>query len=160
MPTENSAEVERELMQEEADRMSEGTRTHAEALRLRKTDPRLPPQNYYEMRLMVGTYTSFLFSGFGHRCPLYINGLALYRTLDHEVMQEHTEKFTRSKCAQLTWQLLEESRFFFRQRLIADDFENGGPYAYPMSKMGSLLDEVRRHKNLLVDTLPRQWLFE
>ena len=43
----NSAEVEQELMQEEADKMSEGTRTKAEALRLRKTDPRTPPRNYY-----------------------------------------------------------------------------------------------------------------
>ena len=88
--------------------MSEGTRPNVEALRLRKTDPRLPPQNYYEVKLMVGTYASFLFSGFGHRCPLYINVLALYRILDHEVMQEHTEKFNQSTCAQLTWQLLEE----------------------------------------------------
>ena len=112
------------------------------------------------MKLMGGTYSSLLFAGFGHRCPLYINVLALYRILDHEVMQEHTEKFTRAKCAQLTWQLLEESRFFFSQRLMADDFENGGPYSYPMSEMGSLFDEVRRHKNLIVDTLPRQWVFE
>jgi len=80
--------------------------------------------------------------------------------VDHEVMQEHMEKFTRAKCAQLTWQLLKESRFFFSQRLMADDFENGGPFSYPMSEMGSLLDEVRRHKNLCVDTLPRQWAFE
>ena len=51
----NSAEVEQELMQEEADKLSEGTRTEAEALRWRKTDPRTPPHNYYEMKLMVGT---------------------------------------------------------------------------------------------------------
>jgi len=81
-----STEVERELMQEDADRMSEGTRTKTVALRLRKTNTRSPSQNYYEMKLMVGTYASFLFSGFGHRCPLYMNVLALYRMLDYEVM--------------------------------------------------------------------------
>ena len=107
----NSAEVKHELMQEEADKLSEGRRTKVEALRLSKTDPRTPPRNYYKMKLMVGTYASLLFSGFRHQYPLYINLLALYRILDHKVMQEHTEKFTRAKCAQLTWQLLEESRF-------------------------------------------------
>ena len=43
-------EIEEEIRREEAEAGSQGTRTQAEALQMKKVDPRRPPINWYELK--------------------------------------------------------------------------------------------------------------
>ena len=43
-------EIEEEIRREEAESESQGTRTKAEALQMKKIDPRRPPINWYELK--------------------------------------------------------------------------------------------------------------
>ena len=43
-------EIEDEIRREEAEAESQGTRTQAEELQTKKSDPRLPPRIWYELR--------------------------------------------------------------------------------------------------------------
>ena len=65
-------------------------------------------------------------------------------------------KFTRIRCAHITWQVLEETRLFY-QRLGPNDFTNRGPRRFPTADLGGLIEDVRRKKFLDSVTMPRQW---
>ena len=62
-------------------------------------------------------------------------------------------KFTRIRCAHITWQVLEETRLFY-QRLGPNDFTNRGPRRFPTADLGGLIEDVRRKKILDSVTMP------
>jgi len=153
-------EVELELRREEAEDESSGTRTLQEAMGLRRADPRRPPRGYYEMKENIATFASLLFVCFGHKCPLYIQIYRIYKVLDTSLLRDQKSKFGRLRCAQLTWQIIEECRSFFAQRCAPVDFTSGGPISYPTSELGGLLEDLKRGKPLDTINLPRQWQFD
>ena len=51
-------EIEEETRQEEAAAESQGTRTQAEALHTKITDPRRLPRNWYELEEMLATFAA------------------------------------------------------------------------------------------------------
>jgi len=153
-------EIEEEIRREEAADESQGTRTHAEALRLKKTDPRQPPRNWYELKEMCATFAALLWVLFGDQCPLYAQILQLWRVVNHPSIKAVKSTFGKVRCAQITWQILEETRQFFGMRLGPNDFTNGGPGLYPTVELGGLIEDVRRNRPLESVTLPRQWKFQ
>ena len=119
-------EIENDIRREDAVAESQGTRTQAEALQMKKADPRRPPRNWYELKEMLDTFAALLWVLFGNMCPLYYPVLMLWRVLNHPSTKETKSKFTRIRCAHITWQLLEETRLFSDQQLEPNDFTNRG----------------------------------
>ena len=64
-------EIEEEIRREEAEAESQGKRTQAGALQMKKTDPRLPPRNWYELKEILATFSALLWVLLGYVCPLY-----------------------------------------------------------------------------------------
>ena len=58
------------------------------------------------------------------------------------------------------WKVLEETRLFFAQRSVLDDFVNGGPQPFPMADLTGFIDDVRCNKSLDSVTLPGRWDFK
>ena len=98
---------------------------------MKKSDPRRPPRNWYELKEMLATFAALLWVLFGDMCPLYNQILKLLRVLDHPYIKAAKSKFTRIRCAHITWKLLEETRLFFDQRLGPNDFTNRVPSKIP-----------------------------
>ena len=67
----NTQESEEEIRREEAEAESQGERTQAEALQMKKADPRRPPRNWYELKEMLATFSALLWVFWGDVCPLY-----------------------------------------------------------------------------------------
>ena len=65
-------------------------------------------------------------------------------------------KKSRIRCAHITWQVLEETRLFFDQRLGPNDFTNRVPRRFPTVDLGVLIEYVRQNKFLDSVTMPRQ----
>ena len=64
----------------------------------------------------------------------------------------------RTRFAHITWQVLEDTRLSFYQRLGPNDFMNKGTRRFPTAHLGGLIKNIRRNK--LLDcffTMPRQW---
>ena len=80
-------EIEEELRREEAAAESQGTRTQSEALQMKKTDPRRPPRNWYELKEMLATFAALLWVLFGGVCPLYDQVFKLWRVLNHPLLK-------------------------------------------------------------------------
>ena len=82
---------------------------------------------FYTTKKMVAIYAVLLFTLFGEQCPLYQNVLLLLRILDHENMKGKESKFTKDKCAALTYQPNEESVSLLHRGCIRMICLQGGP---------------------------------
>ena len=74
---------------------------------------------------MRAIFAAFLWVLFGDVCPLYDQIYKLWRVLNHPYTKSVKSKFTRIWCAHITWQVLEETRLFFDQRLGPNDLQIG-----------------------------------
>ena len=124
---------------------------------MKKSDPRRPPRNWYELKEMLATFPALLWVLFGDVCPLYDQIYKLWRVLNHPSIKSVKSKFTRIRCAHITWQVLEETRLFFDQRLGTNYFTDRGPRRFPTADLGVLIEDVRRNKLLYSVTMQRQW---
>ena len=79
---------------------------------MKKLDPRRPPTNWYELEEMLATFAALLWVLFGDVCPLYDQTYKSWRLLNHPSIKAVKPKFTRIRCAHITWQVLEETRLF------------------------------------------------
>ena len=79
---------------------------------MKKSYPRRPPRNWYELKEMLATFSALLWVLFGDVCPLYDQIYKLWRVLYHLSIKAVKSKFTRIRCAHITWQVLEETRLF------------------------------------------------
>ena len=73
-------EIEEEIRREDTEDESQGTRKPAQALQMKKEDPRRPPRKWYELKEMLATFAAFLWILFGYVCPL-LSGCFLKVTL-------------------------------------------------------------------------------
>ena len=110
-------ETEEEIRREEAEAKSQGKRTQAEALQTKIAYPRRPPRNWYELKETIATFAALLWAFLGDVCPLYDKILNLWRVLKYPYIKPVKSKFIWIRCAHITWQVLEETRLFFDQRL-------------------------------------------
>ena len=115
---------------------------------MEKSDPWNPPGNIYSLREMLCTFAELLWKCFGELCPLYIQVFRLWEIIDTESVIENRSKFTQLRYAQVTCQVLEETRLFFAHNSCPDDFVNGGPSRLPMAELTGLIDDVRRKNPL------------
>ena len=119
-------EIEEEIIREEAEAESQGTRTQAEALKTKKEYPRRPPKNWYELKEMLATFAALLWVLFGDVCPLYDQIHKLWRVLKHPSIKAVKSKISRIRCTYITWQVLEETRLFFDQQVGPNELKNMG----------------------------------
>ena len=84
---------------------------------------------------MISTLAELLWVLFGDVCPLYDQSYKLWRVLNQPSIKAANSKFTRIPCAHITWQVLEETRLFFDQRLGPNDFTNRGPRRSPKADL-------------------------
>ena len=81
-------EIEEGIRRKEAAAESQGTRTQAEALQMKKSDPRRRPRNWYGLKEMISTFAALLWVLFGDVCPLYDQIYKLWRLLNHPYIKQ------------------------------------------------------------------------
>ena len=123
---------------------------------MKKSGTRRPPRSWYELKEIIATFSALLWVLLGDVCPLYDQIYKLWRVLNHPSIKAVKSKFTRIRCAQITWKLLEEARPFLNQWLGPNDFTNRGPRRFPIPDLGGLIEYVRQNKFLDSVTIPRQ----
>ena len=124
---------------------------------MKKSDPRRLPRNWYELKEMLSTFAALLWVLFEDVFPLYDQIYKLWRVLNHPSIKSVRSKFVRIRCAHITWQVFEETRLFFGQRLGPNYFTNRGPRRFPIYNLGVLIEYVRQNKLLDSVTMLRKW---
>ena len=98
---------------------------------MKKADPWHSPRNWYNLNEMLATFTELLWVLFGDVCPLYDQIYKLWRVLNHPFIKAVKSNFISIWCAHITWQVLEETKVFFDQRLGPNDLQIGYQEDYP-----------------------------
>ena len=109
---------------------------------MKKADPRSLQINWYELKEMLATFAELLWVLFGDMCLLYDQSYKLWRVLNNPSIKVVKSKFTRTWCAHITWQVLDETRLFLDQRLGPNDFTNRGPRRFHTADLGVLIEDV------------------
>ena len=107
---------------------------------MKKLDPRRPPRNWYELKEMLAIFAASLWVLFGYVCPIYDQILKLGRVLNHPYIKAVKSEFTGIRCAQITWQVLEETRLFFDQRKGPSEFTNRVPRRFSTADLGGFIE--------------------
>ena len=77
--------------------------------------------------------------------------------LNHPSLKAVNSNFTRVRCDQITWKVLEETILLFDQWLGPNDFTNKGPIIFPTADLVDLIEDVWRNKLLDSITMTMQW---
>ncbi len=103
---------------------------------------------------MVSTFAALLFELFGKFCRLYMDVLTVSNVLTSELVKTTRTFSTKKRCANLTWQLVKGTRFFFGQSLMPRDFQQTR-IQYPALDIQGLIDNI---KGINKDSVPAPWL--
>ena len=79
--------IEEDIRQEEVTDQYKGKRTQAEALQMKKLDPRRPPRNWYNLKEIIATFVALLWVFFGDMRPLNDQVLKLWRVLNYPYLK-------------------------------------------------------------------------
>ena len=106
-------DIEEEMRRKEVESESQGTRTQAEALQMKKADTRGLPRNRYEIKEMLAIFAALWWVLFGNVGPLYDQVYKSWSVLNQPFIKAVKSKKLRIRCAHLTWQVLEGKLLFF-----------------------------------------------
>lgn len=152
-------ELENVRLLEEADDATQGTRTYDEFLRLSRTDPRAPPENYHEFKVMVGTHTGLTWVFFGNDCPLYMQLYTLCMQLRRKEVTMRRAMFKPLLCRQYTWKIIAKGREFFDQIVTPAHFTSGC-VSWPTSRLDEMITDVTEVRSSYSVDFPVQWRTE
>ena len=144
-----------ELAQED----STTNRTLAEALELRKHDPRAPPGTYQDLKATVGTFCGLLHTIFGPGCDYYLKCFELYTCLNSDTVEENAHHFDPLYCRQIIWAILDSGREYFNKPMLPDAFlvPVGTPIAYPISELDEFTRLIKNQSPIIKKNFPHQW---
>lgn len=155
-------EREQATAHEIAEGASNRNRTFAEALALNKRDPRPPPETYHDLKAVVGTFCSLLWTFFGDKCEYFRKLFEIYCCLDSDTVSEKWHFFTPLLCRQIVWAILDDGREYFAQTMLPDKLEVASSATsfirYPVSSLEELIRPIRNQVPIYRANFPTQWI--
>ena len=136
------------------------TRTAAQVLAQIRGAPRDPPKAWSCLKYMTNTFAVLVHALFSKKCPFFESLWRLRETICS--MRDYKANFTPELCAQITFHMLKDARFFFAVELRVDDIKKirrGEDVTWPTSDLTNVSLQLRGlHVNsLMTDDLPQQW---
>ena len=143
---------------ERAAAASVGNRTFEEELKLNKSDPTTPPEDYDELFRMFVAFTALVFALRGDKSDLYQSMFSIIKMLDSEPVAMRRKKFTRPLCAQSTFALCKDTRNLFGSTTTPEEFESGR-VIFPVSNISDIASNLRHQEEFHREGFPAQWLY-
>jgi hypothetical protein len=78
----------------------------------------------------VATFCALLFTLFGEGCGLYLSMLQILQILSHPFCMQNKQVFTPEVCHRITWTIIVDTRSFFDDIKLAEDFLEHGEYMH------------------------------
>ena len=81
---------------------------------MKSNNPPDPSHHFMDLKLDIATYAAFLWTLFGYLCELYKQHLTVHSNIvmDKSVVEANSDNFTPLLCQQITWELIEEGRYY------------------------------------------------
>ncbi len=151
------AETERIRDQEHVAEVTRGTRLLNEAIKLTKTNTRLPASTFYELRHNVGTFCAFLFMLFGSKCDYYQKMLNIKKILDDPRIQAIYKTYSITVCRHIVWAIICNGQFIFNKVNLSQDLVSGNWRDPPRSLLSLIMDKVMFAEVIHRLTFPCKW---
>jgi hypothetical protein len=137
---------------------TKGNATYYEVNKQAKKAVIPPPQDYHEMRSLVSTFCALLFTLFGDKCDLYPSMFEVLQMIVHPFCAQTTAAFTPEVCHRITWAIIVDTRSYFDDIKLADDFITFGTrIQFPVSTMDGKLLNIKFGNKILRSNFPSEW---
>jgi hypothetical protein len=107
-------ETKRVREQEQALTATKKTRQLEDLLRFSKGNTRAPADNFWELKMNVGTFMALVWVLFGANCDYYKSLCQIHKTLELKEVYVLKDKFSLENRRRITWAILDNGRAFFR----------------------------------------------
>ena len=115
--------------QEEIWDATKGNTTYVEVIKQAKSkDMSLPAHDFGELWSNIATFCALLFALFGEGCDLYRSMCQILQILSHPFCMQNKQAYTPEVCCRITWAIIVDTRSFFDNIKLAEDFLEQGDY--------------------------------
>lgn len=154
-----SASLEEMRRQEEIWDATKGNATYVEVVKQAKSQVVCAPaQNFLELRSNVATFCALLFTLFGEGCDLYRSMTDILRILSHPFSGQNKLAYTPEVCRRITWAIIVDTRSFFDDIKLSDDFlRGGGRMQFPVSTLDGVYDAIKHGIKIERHNFPSEW---
>ncbi len=128
-----SAETERIWECKHAMAATEGTRQLDKLLCLSKGATRAPAENFWELKVYIGTFMLLVWVMFGSECNYYKGLRQVYNTFEMKEVGLLKASFTPEHCRWVTRVILDDGRSYFDNVKTTLDFQGPGQIDFPQS---------------------------
>jgi hypothetical protein len=132
-----SAHLEDLHRQEKIWDVTKGNATYIEVIKQAKSkDVSPPPHDFGELCSNIATFCALLFTMFGEGCDLYRSMLQILQILSHPFCMQHKHAYTPEVVRCIVWAIIVDTRSFFDDIELADNFVEQGDYMqFPASML-------------------------
>ena len=154
-----SASLEEMRRQEEIWESTKGNATYVEVVKQAKNQVVCAPAlNFLELRSNVATFCALLFTLFGEGCDLYRSMTDILRILSHPFSGQNKLAYTPEVCRRITWAIIVDTRSFFDDIKLSDDFLRGGRrMQFPVSTLDGVYDAIKHGIKIERHNFPSEW---
>ncbi len=149
-------ETERIRKQEQALSATKKTRQLEDLLHLSKGTMRAPADDFWELKMNVGTFMSLVWVLLGSNCDYYKSLRQIHKTLKLKEVYALKLKFSPENCRRITWAILDDGRAFFNEVKTTMDF-TGPEMSFPQSYLIDILNNVRYAFPIERASFPNKW---
>jgi hypothetical protein len=131
-----SGHLEELRRQEEIWDATKGNATFIEMTKQLKKEVSTPASDFGELRSNIATFCTLLFTLFGEGCDLYKSMGEILQILSHQFSMQNKSAYTPEVCRRITWAIIVDSRSFFDDIKLAEDFMEAGQHMqFPVSTL-------------------------
>jgi hypothetical protein len=133
--------------------------TYVEVIKQAKSKDVSPPaHNFGELRSNVATFCALLFTLFGEGCDLYRSVLQILQILSHPFCMQNKQAYTPKVCHRITWAIIVDTRSFFDDIKLAEDFlEHGECMHFSASMLEGDFMAVKHGIKIQRHNFPLEW---
>jgi hypothetical protein len=155
-----SAHLEDLRRQEEIWDATKGNATYVEVIKQAKSkDVSPPPHDFGDLRSNIATFCALLFTMFGEGCDLYRSMLQVLQILSHPFCMQHKNAYTPEVVRRIVWAIIVDTRSFFDDIKLADDFVEHGAYMhFPASTLEGDYMSIKHGIKIQRHNFPMEWM--
>ncbi len=118
----------------------------------------LPAHNFGELRSNIATFCALLFTLFGEGCDLYWSMCQILQILSHPFCMQNKQAYTPELCRRITWAIIVDTRLFFDDIELAEDFVEHGDYMqFSASTLEGNFISIKHSIKIQRHNFPPEW---
>jgi hypothetical protein len=106
----------------------------------------------------IATFCALLFTLFGEGCDLYQSMCQILQILSHPFCMQNKQAYTPEECRRITWAIIVDTRSFFDDIKLAEDFLEHGDYMqFPASTLEGDFMSIKHCIKIQQHNFPPEW---